>query len=273
MAAYAAAVTFPHQPVQWLVNQIAIRITHRHLYQLSAAIALALALVLTTILPRQWKAQPERRTLALFWILTLALIGLTWRVFTANNVELVHYPQYFPEGMALAALTFSPVESMAWIALFGGLDECFQYWVLANGKPVPFDFNDVYMDLLGGAAGVLFAIAFLRCRSRRGAVPAPPRLWRRPGVIAILAVLAAGILLWSLRLMLLFADPANHHYWFALSRFAAPEFWFQVPANGPNRYHTLSPLEGPLLILATLALYAQIDRRVKISAPPPGKTD
>jgi hypothetical protein len=51
-----------------------------------------------------------------------------------------------------------------------------------------------------------------------------------------------------------------------LSRFHAPAFWFQVAANGPNRYHTLSPIEGPILLLATVGLYAWIDRRVKISA-------
>ena len=266
MTAYAAAVTFPHENVQWLVNQIAIRITHRHLYQVSAAITVAGAAWLTWILVRRLKTQTAQSTVAVFWVVTLALIGCTWRLLTANNVELVHYPQYIPEGMALLALTFSPAESMAWIALFGGLDECFQYWALSHGRPVPFDFNDVYMDLLGGAAGVLLAMAFLRCDARGHASRNASPIWKRPGVIAILAVTAVGILLWSLGLMLLFEDRTNPHYWFALSRFHAPAFWFQVYANGPNQYHTLSPVEGPILILGTIGLYAWIDRRVKISA-------
>jgi hypothetical protein len=220
---------------------------------------------LTAILVRRLRAQAAPRTVAMFWIVTLALIACTWRMFTANNVELVHYPQYIPEGMALAALTLSPAESMAWVTLFGGLDECFQYWVLAHGRPVPFDFNDVYMDLLGGAAGVLLAMAFLRCDSPSGGPRGGRLLWRRPGVLALLALIAAGILLWSSGRMLLFADQANPHYWFALSRFQAPAFWFQVQANGPNRYHTLSPVEGPILILGTIGLYSWLDRRVKIS--------
>jgi hypothetical protein len=264
LIAYAAAVTFPHENVQWLVNQVALRITHRRLYQLSAAITLVEAAWLTWILARRLRRQAARRMVAAFWIVTLVLIWCTWRVLTANNVELVHYPQYIPEGMGLLALTLSPAESMAWIALFGGLDECFQYWVLAHGRPVPFDFNDVYMDLLGGAAGVLLAMAFLRCDWWGGSRNARP-VWKRPGVIAILAVTAVGVLLWSMGLMLLFADRNNPYYWFALSRFATPAFWFQVPANGPNKYHTLSPLEGPILILATIGLYAVIDRRVRIS--------
>jgi hypothetical protein len=266
LIAYAAAVTFPHENVQWLVNEIANRITHRHLYQVSAAITAVEAISLTWIVVRRLKTQDARYTVAAFWILTLALIGFTWRVFTANNVELVHYPQYIPEGVALLALTLSPAESLAWIAIFGGLDECYQYAVLSWWRKVPYDFNDVFMDMLGGAAGVLLAMVFLRCDRRdTGARPAIP-LWKRPGVMAILAVAGIGILLWSSGLMLVFEDKADTRHWFSLSRFHAPAFWFQVAANGPNRYHTLSPIEGPILLLATVGLYAWIDRRVKISA-------
>lgn len=268
MIAYAAAVTFPHQNVQWLVNEIAIRITHRRLYQVSAAITLVEAVGLTLILVWRLRGQPAGRTVAAFWIVTLGLIWCAWRVFTANNVELVHYPQYIPEGMALLALTLSPVESLSWIAIFGGLDESFQYWILAKGKPVPLDFNDIYMDLLGGAAGVVLAMIFLRCNWRdEGSGDARP-IWKRPGVIVILTIVAVGILLWSLGLMLLFADKSNPHYWFALSRYTSPAFWFQVVLNGPNKYHTLSPVEGPMLILATIGLYAWLDRRVRISTGP-----
>src|ERR1700689_1732837 len=146
LIAYAAAVTFPHQKVQDVVAALANAISHRRLYQLSAAIILILGVAFSAIVWKRIAGQPARKLLAVFWIVTLALIWCTWRFGTANNVELVHYPQYVPEGMALLALTFSPAESLAWIALFGGLDESFQYGVLAPGKPVPFDFNDVYMD-------------------------------------------------------------------------------------------------------------------------------
>jgi hypothetical protein len=263
LIAYAAAVTFPHQKVQDIVGALANAISHRRLYQLSAAIILILGAALSAIVWKRLAGQPARRMLAAFWIVTIALIWCTWRFGTANNVELVHYPQYVPEGMLLLALTLSPAESMAWIALFGGLDECFQYSVLAAGKRVPFDFNDVYMDLLGGAAGVVLAMAFFHC-DRRGA-----RTWKqilsRPGVIAILGIAAVGIVLWSCGLMAIYAAPgALGSHWFTMTRVRMPAFWFIVPANGPNKYHTLSPIEGPLLILATIALYAILDRYVNI---------
>jgi hypothetical protein len=267
--AYAASVTFPHENVQFIVNEIANTISHKRLYQVSASVTLILGVLLTWVLFRRLARQPQRRLLGSFWILTIVLIWCTWRFGTANNVELVHYPQYVPEGMALLALTLSPAESMAWIALFGGLDECFQYWHLSAGKPVPYDFNDIYMDLLGGAAGVLLAMVFFRCEPR--SKPSTP--WKeillRQGVIVILGIVTVGIVLWSLGLMMLYneTNPNSHIAgWFTLSRIRMPTFWFQVVANGPNKYHTLSPVEGPLLILLTIGLYSVLDRRVKISS-------
>jgi len=264
LAAYAAAVTFPHENVQYIVNLLAIRFTHRRVYETSAAIAIVEAIVLTWVVYRGLRQQPARGAVTGFWILTLALIWCSWRFLTANNTELVHYPQYVPEGMALLALTLSPAESIAWVAISGGLDECFQYWSLMGGRPVPYDFNDIYMDLLGGAAGVLLAMAFLYCES---AAAGWKSVWKRPGIAAVLGIVAAGLALAASGVMLLYEDKTNSHYWFALSRDKPPQYWFVNPLFGPHRFHTLSPVEGPVLILATIALYATLDRRLRIKLP------
>jgi hypothetical protein len=253
--------------VQWLMNEIAIRISHHRLYLLSAEIGVIEVLLLTLIVVWRLKSRETRFALVSFWILTLALIAFTRWAFTANDLELVHYPQYVPEGVALVALTASAPESLAWIVILGGLDEAFQYAVLSRFRPAPYDFNDVFMDLLGGALGVLLGMLFLRCTRRDPSEPPDPPLWKRPGIAAILGILATGILLWASGLMLLFEDKTDTRYWFSLSRFRAPTFWFQVPTNGPDRYHTLSPIEGPILILATIALYAFLVRRVRIASP------
>jgi hypothetical protein len=258
---YAAAVTFPHEQVQRLVEKIADRLTRPGLYRVSATIAISLAVVLTVVLWRRLRerlAVSERRRIAGFWCLTLALIWVTWRIFTANNTELVHYPQYFPEGAALLAMTLSPVESLSWIALAAGLDEGYQYWVLYPHRVSALDYNDIYMDLLGGAAGVLFAMAFLKCQPRNQ----PARIWKRPGVLALASVVAMGLVLWSTGKMALHQDDPHPH-WFALSRQRTP-FFSVVPALGPHHIHELTPVEGTLLILLTIGIYAALDRRVRI---------
>ena len=146
----------------------------------------------------------------------------------------------------------------------GGLDECFQYWHLMGDKQVPFDFNDIYMDLLGGAAGVLFGLAFLRCKRR----PQASRSFlSRPGVVTLAGVTATGAALWGLGLMQLYENVSKPGHWFALSRMKPTAYWVIVRANGPHAYHTLSPIEGPILILATMAIYAALDRFLLISGP------
>ncbi len=254
---YAAAVTFPHEQVQLLVGAIADRLTRPGLYRVSAAITLIEAVLLTAIFWRRLSAQPERGRIAGFWVLTLALIWATWRVFTANNTELIHYPQYFPEGAALVAMTLSPVESLAWITLAAGLDEGYQYWVLYPQRVSAFDFNDIYMDLLGGAAGMLFAMGWLSCTQRDG----PARIWKRPGVMVLLGVIMAGVLLWSTGKMAIHQDDPHPH-WFALSRQKTP-FFSIVPALGPHHVHELTPIEGTLLILLTIGVYAVLERSVR----------
>ena len=252
---YAAAATFPHENVQWAVNEFQIWLGGiKILYRLSGGIALALAAVFSALLLRAPR-QPQTRRSRLLWFAVIGSIFGAWATLTANNVELVHYPQYFPEGIALMALTLSPAEALAWIVIFGGLDEGYQYWVLSHGRPTLLDFNDIYMDLLGGAAGIVFATAFLngvRLAARRPVFA----LWKRSGIFALLSLSMLGVALWAAGLMAIVEDKNNPRYWFALGRFRAPSFWAQIVANGPNRYHTLTPSEGMILIWAAIALFA-----------------
>lgn len=254
LIAYAAAVTFPHEQVQLIVGRIADRLTRPGLYRVAAELGIALAVILTTVLFGRVRTHAERWRIAGFWALTLGLIWSTWRVFTANNTELVHYPQYFPEGMALLAMTWSPVESLCWIALLGGLDEAYQYWVLYPKRVSALDFNDIYMDLLGGAAGVVFAMAFLKAKRRAG-----PRI----GIAALMGTIGAGVVLWLAGKMALYeSDPRAH--WFALSRQPAAPFWSVITPLGPHHVHELLPAEGIALILATIAVYGALERAVMI---------
>lgn len=251
---YAAAVTFPHEQVQLVVGAIADRLTRPGLYRVSAEIGIALAVLATVVLFWRLRTHRERNRVGVYWLITIALIWGTWRVFTANNTELVHYPQYFPEGVALVAMTLSPVESLSWIALAAGLDEGYQYWVLYPQRVSAFDFNDIYMDLLGGAAGIVFALAFLDCTMRGG------RIWKRPGVLAFAGVIVAGVVLWAAGLMALHQDSPQPH-WFALSRQPDAPFWSILPPLGPHHVHELTPVEGILLIVVTIAVYASVERR------------
>jgi hypothetical protein len=269
---YACAVTFPHQPVQDIVGALVIKISRNRVYQLSVAIAFVEAAVFTALFVRSLSRQSERRWLAAFWILSFLLMIGTWRFLMANNTELVHFPQYFPEGMALLALTLSPVESLAWIALFGGLDETYQYIYLTKGRAAHLDLNDIYMDVIGGAAGIIFAMAWLACESRTGSGEPWRDTWKRillrPGVLVIFGILLAGaVLLWSGVMVLYEPLKVPNPHWFALSHQEIESFWyFNDKVLGPHHFHELESIEGGLLILVTMALFVPLERKLRVVA-------
>jgi hypothetical protein len=257
---YALVVTFPHEQVQTLVNDLAKLTGRTNLYRLAAAISVLCGAILTAAFAAELRRRTQRSILIAYWVATLLLILAAWRWLTANNTELVHYPQYFVPGAILMALTLSPVESLAWIVIVGGLDECFQYWGLHGGWAVPYDFNDVTMDFLGGALGVIFTLAFLQCQRRNAFKFAP-----KAGTAILLAIIAAGALLRASGKMLLYEDKQNHSYWLALSRLRFPSFWFFDETWGPKTFHTLTPIEGPLLLLVLLGLYAILEWKFTVS--------
>lgn len=244
---YALAVTLPHEYVQDLAGKLATSIGRANLYRFAAALAITLATLVTI----QFLRRTRRPSLIIYWFATLLFIAATWATLTANNTELVHYPQYFVPGLLLFALTRSPLETLCWILLAGGCDEWFQYAVLHGGWGVPYDFNDVFMNLLGGALGMLFGLAYLPAEKPKA----------RPASILVAAVLLSAVVLYFTGKLLLYQDPSNHDYWFALSRLKPQPFWFFDATWGPRTFHTLSPLEGPALLLATLALYSRLEER------------
>lgn len=266
---YAALVTFPHEEVQTVVGQIATVIGRPALYRIAAGLGAVLTAALTYAVFSRIRAHQLRATLTTYWTLTVLLCFGTWALLTANNTELVHYPQYFVPGVLLTALTLSPVEALAWITLAAGLDECWQYWGLHGGWGIPYDFNDILMDLLGGCLGVVFALTFLRTGPRTGASPAAflRRTITRPGAALYAALIATGLILYATGKLLLHEDKQNPNYWMALSRLAPQPFWFFDATWGPKTFHTMSPVEGPLVLFCVFLLYAVLSFKIEIHPP------
>src|SRR6185312_14223753 len=267
---YAAAVTFPHQPVENLVSYFTDRYTNERVWQvfLRSAIAGAAGLTLLFLIAiarlRSWA---ERMLLAAFWIFSIALMEGIWREFMTNNAELAHFPQYFPEGIALIALTGSATESLVWIAILGGLDEAYQYIFLMAGKPVPFDLNDVYMDLVGGAAGIVLGLALMRCSLREDRRGWLKKLFTAPAVRALTGILAAGLLLLASGRAALYEEIGSSSYWFALSRHVTPGYRYIRPWTfGLRHLHEMTPFEGTAIILITIAFYSTLDRSLQCRA-------
>ena len=266
--AYSALVTFPHQPVQDFVGWLVKELGRPNVYRIAAAVGLLIGAALTWQLAGILKKKkPEHGAfgvVAKLWLLTFVLIAGTWAILTVNNTELVHYPQYLPTGFLVMVLTGSPIETLAWVTLFAGVDEGFQYAYLHAGWGVPFDFNDIYMDLLGGALGMLLAAVILGPKTQSPGEASRnwlQNLCRRPGVLVQFSVVAISLILLASGHLALYDEHSDPQHWFVMSRNIPKSFWFFDETWGPRTIHTLSPIEGPILIALTIAAYAVLDRR------------
>lgn len=254
---YTPAVILPHESVQTLLARWIPLLGHDRFYALAAVTGAAWLASLTAVLWRRLPTHAARDALAAGWLLTVLLMLGAWQLLSVNNSELIHFPQYAISGFLLMLLTRHGTDTLCWVTMAGTLDEAYQYATLHPGWGIPFDFNDVYLDLLGGAAGCLLAAAFLR------ALPPsrPARPWlRRPGILLLSTTVLAGLALMPAGKLVFYADEGRGH-WIALSRLRPGGFWFFDATWGPRRIHTLEPWEGPLLIAATLAAYSFLDRR------------
>jgi hypothetical protein len=282
---YSTMVTLPHQQVQDFVAWLVSELGSANVYRIAATVGLLLGAALTWQL---WIVLQRKRAeggifglIAKLWLLTFVLILGTWGILTVNNTELVHYPQYVPTGILVMALTGSPVETLAWVALFGGIDEGFQYTYLHAGWGVPFDFNDIYMDLLGGVLGMLLAAAMLEPKILESKMSGPKQaspvdatrtwlvsLFRRPGVFLQVGIVIAALMLLMSGHLALYDTHSDPRHWFVMSRILPKSFWFYDETWGPRVFHTLTPVEGPILIALTIAAYAVLDRKLWRAAGP-----
>lgn len=266
---YAGFVTFPHEFVQGVVANVAKAIGLSNLYRVALIVGVVCAAALSFVFLRALQMHAFFRLIGAAWLGTFLLILCTWGFLTVNNAELVHYPQYFVPAVMLMAVTLSPLETLAWVTIVGSLDEANQYAAIHGTWGIPFDFNDITMDFLGGALGVVFALAFLPCaaRERESTGRFLRRIFSKPGMAIVLGVVVAGLMLYACGKLILYKDPDSHGYWIALSRLRPKSFWYFDETWGPKTFHTLTPVEGPLVLSLLLALYATLDRKLTIARP------
>jgi hypothetical protein len=212
---------------------------------------------------RLW-GRPGGWLIALYNVITLLLIGLIYNTMFMVDTEAIHFPQYALLGMLLLPRTGRVTEAITWVTLFGAFDEAWQYWVLNMGNRVDsvyFDFNDIVLNLAGGAFGVLLALALLADNVDAASDGYSWRDYVRSTAFRTTAAfVAAGGALWLAGRLTLFPDPSA---WIVLARTGPRPAYWETSYWGKTT-HVLLPLEGLPLIAALLALYLPLDRRLRL---------
>lgn len=121
-------------------------------------IALLLGLIIFTSIIYFLRKNPK------FWVIkvayfafTILLILFSVKILLVVHSEIIHFPQYALIALLLFPLIKNLPETLFLTIVLGLIDECYQYFVLAPQKTAYLDFNDMWLNTLGGGLGILLA--------------------------------------------------------------------------------------------------------------------
>jgi hypothetical protein len=139
--------------------------------------------------------RPGRHRVAIGAAATSLLIvaAIAHRLIVVNAIETIHYPQY--ALVALLLVRGGASLDAAWLGatVLGAADEGYQAVALPRGAPDYFDWNDVVLNGIGAAFGILIAMA-LRWRVHMPAITGARWLG---GVLALLSAAVFSPPVWS----------------------------------------------------------------------------
>jgi hypothetical protein len=167
---------------------------------------------------------------------------------------MIHFPQYIFLAILIFPLVMRYGETVFWATLLGVIDEAYQYFYLAPQRTAYFDFNDIILNLLGAALGVLLIFG-------SGITPRACNYakWYASPVFRTLAVLMIGItVLFQTPLLNMYLPADGASVGAVLVKTKPTGFWEQVPHLN-DKFHIVRPLEGIILVILLLLLYYTMD--------------
>jgi hypothetical protein len=210
--------------------------------------ALLLVIYLAVIAKAVWRP-PDRLVKAGWLLLTTALAITAFCTLVIMSVEVVHFPQYTLLALLLFPWIRSYGATVCVAALLGMADEAYQYWCLPHDASVYYyDFNDVVLDTLGAAFGVVL----LR-------VCAPGLVVRRSGSVVGLVIAVGAVCVIAMRAfgVLHFNPEPGAEPWILLNERPRPDaFW--TTGKPAVEFHLLQPVAGMVTVAVLLMLYSRL---------------
>ncbi len=206
-------------------------------------IALVLGVTILTTMVLYFRKNPNFWGIKLaYFTLTLLLIFFSFKNLLVVHSEIIHFPQY-----ALIALLLFPIiknlpETLFLTIVLGLVDECYQYFVLAPQKTAYLDFNDMWLNTLGGGLGILLAGTVFpkHLNPKKNYLGVDGILFK--GLISITAIFA----LFFFSGFMGYNQEIHPHATYFLFKEEPQSFWTE--ADFDVVYHIVRPLEGILAI-------------------------
>jgi len=253
---YFLLVVLPHEQVGLLVNKIFGGL-ERSSYDLIIAILsiTILGLSLFYFLKKILK-HPNRNLIGFYLISTIILAVCCFKILFVVNIEFVHFVQYAVFAILCFPLTLNYTHTLIWATLAGAFDEAYQYFYLSPHRTDYYDFNDVIINLIGAAFGLIvikiITPAFIKFKWKTFC---QSHLFYCLINIGLLIAMAFASNLLGLY-------PTDNEAQYLLVKEMPTQFWSTVYPQ--IIYHILLPAEGLILIFGLFIFYSGLEN-VKIN--------
>jgi len=244
---YYLLVVLPHEKVGLLTVKIFSSLERSTYNLVVLCISIFILLFTLIVLGKKTLQHPQKKLIIFYLLSTIAFAALCINVLFVINIEVVHFFQYAVFALLCYPLTLNYNQSLIISTLAGALDEAYQYFYLAPQRTNYFDFNDVIINLIGVAFGLVI-IKIFKPASKTFNLN---QFIKSPAFILI--VLVSAITSIAIFTNLLGIYHTNTEAQFLLVKKAFDSFWITVHPN--ITYHVMLPLEGVLITVALWLFY------------------
>ncbi len=211
----------------------------------------------TFALVRQARLLKEPKYPIFYFLFCLLMMIVSLNILIIVNIEIIHFIQYAVMAILLFPLCKNFLSTLALVTLLGAIDEAYQYYFLSPERTNYYDFNDVILNLLGGAMGLIF----LRFHRDIATLIYPDRqsIHKKTWIKYFVFICTGFLLIWQKvpfqKLLDTLGLPFDWaEYGARLIRKPTTGFWTEIPPK--IIYHVVQPIEGVLIVSLLLLTFS-----------------
>jgi len=242
-------VTLPHEFVGVSIAAIFKGVSRKSYDLTILCLGLLILLIFIGILISQiWKLTNPKIPIA-FFCLCLTLMITSLHSLIIINIEIIHFIQYALMAILIFPLFKNFFSTLLFVTLLGSIDEAYQYYFLSPERTNYYDFNDVILNLLGAAMGLIFLRSHRGIRTMLQADR--EHIHRITWLSYALIVCLVSIMIWKKSFVQTIINKIGlnlnwENYGSELIRKPTTSFWTEIPPK--IIYHVIQPIEGVVII-------------------------
>ena len=249
---YYLLVVLPHEKVGITIAGIFENQSRENYNLIVLIIALVLFVTVFSFVIRKVISHPQKKFLILYFSITLLFVVLCFNILFVVNVEFIHFVQYAVFAILCYPLINNYLQSLIFATIAGAFDEAYQYFYLSPHRTDYYDWNDVIINLIGAAIGILIVKTFVLNQ-----VKPTTKFFKSPIFYFLCAVVLSVIALLGIGVLTVYPNEYSNPM-FSLVKVIPEGFW-SIPPGPFVKFHIIMPLEGLIIISILWLFYSRLD--------------